>query len=105
MTTLAWTGLTLAFLAPAPPMYERPETPRRPAFGSVNWLVLFLCGGFALLLAASPILTAISASRAYNSFRARCEAGGGTILHVWHGWQPYTCTSKRGLAALSHTED
>lgn len=95
MVTLAWTSLILAFLAPIPPMQEWPEKHRHPARGSVNWLVLFLCGGFALLFAASPIAAAISASRAYDAFRVRCEATGGTLLHVWHGGHPYTCDQNR----------
>ena len=69
MAALAWAGLTLAFLAPVPPMCEWAEEPLHPAWGPVNWFALSLCGGFALLLAALPIITAISASRTYDAFR------------------------------------
>ena len=95
MSTLAWAGLTLAFLAPVPPLREWPEQPKHPALGSVNWFVLFLCGSFALLFAASPIAAAINASRTYDAYRLRCETAGGTMLHVWHGGQPYTCDHRR----------
>lgn len=95
MAVLASTGLILAFLAPVPPMREWSEEPSRPALGPVKWLLLTLCGSFALLVAASPILTAISASRTYDAFRRHCEVEGGTVLHVWQGWQPYTCDHKR----------
>ena len=98
MMTLVWAGLTLAFLAPGPPKSEWPEKPRRPVYGSANWLVLSLCGGFVLLFAASPIAAAIGASRTYDAFRARCEAAGGTMLHVWQGGQPYTCDHRRAAS-------
>ena len=97
MVISAWAGLTLAFLAPVPPMREWTEKPKRSARGSVHWLVLSLYGGLALLFAASPIAAAIGASRAYDGFRVRCETAGGTVLHGWHGWHPYTC-DRRGAA-------
>ena len=95
MITLVYAGLTLAFLAPVPPMREWPKKPKHPARGSVNWLMLSLCSGFALLFAASPIAAAINASRTYDAYRVRCETAGGTVLHVWHGGQPYTCDHRR----------
>ena len=91
MITLVCAGLTLAFLAPVTSMREWIEEPRRPVWGPANWLVLLLCSGFAVLLAAAPIITAVSASRTYDAFRVRCETAGGTVLHVWQGGQPYTC--------------
>lgn len=97
MAMLASTGLTLAFLAPPPQMREWAEEPVRLARGPAKWLVLFLCGGFALLVAALPIVTALSASRTYDAFRIRCEAAGGTVLHIWQGGQPYTCADEKGL--------
>ena len=95
MITPLCAGLTLAFLAPVPPMREWIEKPRRPARGSVNWLVLSLCGGCVLLFAVSPIVAAISASRTYDTFRMRCETAGGTVLHGWQGGQSYTCDHRR----------
>jgi|GEM_PF-4827493 len=92
---LAWAGMILAFLAPVLPMDEWTEEPRRPTLGAVNWLVLSLCGGFALLMAASPILTAVSSSHAYDAFRTRCAAEGGTVRYVWQGARPYTCDHNR----------
>ena len=92
---LTWTGMTLVFLAPVPPMHDWTEEPRRPALGAVNWLVLSLCGGFALLVTASPILTAVSSSRAYDAFRTRCAVEGGTVRYVWQGARPYTCDHNR----------
>ena len=95
MITPVCASLTLAFLAPVPPMREWMEEPRRPAWGPANWLMLSLCGGFAVLLASAPIITAISASRTYDAFRARCETAGGTVLYVRHDGQPYACGRRR----------
>lgn len=98
MAVLAWAGVALAFLAPVPPMREWTEEPRRPALGVVNWFLLSLCGGIALLVAVAPILTAVSSSRDYNAFRARCKIEGGTVLHIWQGSRPYTCDHRKATS-------
>ncbi|MGU3540442.1 hypothetical protein [Methylobacterium sp. A54F] len=91
MSTAEWIGLTLAFLAPLPPEWER-DASGRPDLPRPNGLVVGLVAGFLLAVTLVPLGLALAENRTLTAFGAQCRAAGGRVTHLpAEDGKPYRC--------------